>query len=62
MQQYGSPQRNNPNIVCDVAYDVAYDVTVSTYDVKPRTYDVAYDEGEFRTYDIVGFDDIVCTS
>ena len=62
MQQYGSPQRNNLNIVCDVAYDVAHDVTVSTYDVKPRTYDVAYDEGEFWTYDIVGFDDIVCTS
>ena len=44
MQQYGSPQRNNPNIVCDVAYDVAYNVTVSTYDVKLMTYDVAYDQ------------------
>ncbi len=43
MRQYGSPQRNNLNIVSDVAYDVAYDVTVTTrYDVQPRTYDVAY--------------------
>ncbi len=38
------PQRNNLNITCDVAYDVGYDVTGTTYDVQPRTYDVAYDE------------------
>jgi hypothetical protein len=37
------PQQNNLNIVCDVAYDVTYDVRVTTYDVYPRTYDVAYD-------------------
>ena len=50
MQQYGSPQRNNLNIVCDVAYDVAYDVIVTTYDVQPRTYDVAYDEDHTPSY------------
>ncbi len=38
------PQRNNLNIVCDVAYYISYDVTVTIYDVQPRTYDVAYDE------------------
>jgi hypothetical protein len=37
MQNYGSPERNNVNIVCDVAYDI-------TYDVQSRTYDIAYDE------------------
>jgi hypothetical protein len=43
MQQCGSPQGNNLNIVCDDTYDV----TVTTYDVQtmpPRTYDVAYDD------------------
>ncbi len=46
------PQRNNLNIVCDVAYDVSYDVTVTTYghDVQPRTYDVAYDEDHTPSY------------
>jgi hypothetical protein len=50
MQQYGSTQQNNPNIVCDVEYDVAYDVTVTTYDVLPRTYDVTYDEDHALSY------------
>jgi hypothetical protein len=50
MQQYGSPQRNNLNIVCDVAYDVAYYVIVTTYDVQSRTYDVAYDEDHTQSY------------
>ena len=65
MQQYISPQLNNLNTVCDVAYDVAYDVTVTTYDVQPRTYDIAYNEDHMPSYlDVrpVGFDDIVCTS
>ena len=44
MQECGFPERNNVNIVCDVACDVAYDMTVTTYDVKSRTYDIAYDE------------------
>jgi hypothetical protein len=35
-QQYGSPERNNVNIVCNVACDVAYDRIVTTYDVKSR--------------------------
>ncbi len=38
--------RVNVNIVCDVAYDVAYDKTVTTYDVqsRPGDYDIAYDQ------------------
>jgi hypothetical protein len=47
------PQRNNLNIVCNVPYDVSYDVTVTTYDVhivQPRTYDVAYDEDHTPSY------------
>jgi hypothetical protein len=50
MQQCGSPERNNPNIVCDVAYDVPYDVTVTTYDMQSRTYEIAYDEDHMSSY------------
>ncbi len=30
MQRYGSPERNDVNNVCDVACDVAYDITVTS--------------------------------
>jgi hypothetical protein len=40
----GSPERINLDIVCDAAYDVAYDVTVTAYNVQSRTYNIAYDE------------------
>ncbi len=49
-QEYGSPELSNLNIVCDVAYDVAYDVTVTTYDVQSRTYDIAYDEDHMPSH------------
>ena len=40
------PRAKQSNIVCDVAYDVAYrdDMVNITYDVQSRTYDIAYDE------------------
>ncbi len=38
------PGAKQSNIICDVAYDVAYDMVNITYDVQSRTYDVAYDE------------------
>ena len=44
MQQYGSLVRKQPNIVYDVACDVAYDIVEITYDMQSRTYDIAYDE------------------
>jgi hypothetical protein len=51
MQNAAKPiPRNNLNIVCDFAYDVLSDVTVTTYDVQPRTYDVAYDEDHTPSY------------
>ena len=37
MQRYGSPGRNYASIVCDVAYDV----TVATYNVQSKRYDTA---------------------
>jgi hypothetical protein len=47
---YGSQQRSNLNIVCYVAYDVTFNVTVTTYDVQSRIYDVAYDEDHTPSY------------
>ncbi len=38
------PRVKQSNIVCDVSYDVAYDMVNITYDVQSRTYDIAYDE------------------
>ncbi len=63
------PRAKQSNIVCYVASDVAYDMVNITYDVHSRTYDIAYDENHEKTMrhssltcDMVGFDDIVCTS
>jgi hypothetical protein len=38
------PIAKQSNIVCDVDYDVAYDMVNITYDVQSRNYDIAYDE------------------
>ncbi len=46
----GSPERNNLDIVCDAAYDVAYNVTVTAYNVQSRTYNIAYDEDHTPSY------------
>ncbi len=58
-----TPRAKLSNIVCDVAYDVAYDITDTIYDVQSRTYDIPYDEGirHHNLVYIVGFDDIVGT-
>jgi hypothetical protein len=43
------PRAKQSKIVCDVAYDVEYDMVNIAYDVQSRTYDITYDDNHHGT-------------